>query len=105
MEELRNAFMNACELIAQRNYEAALEKILWIHDNPIQDCLPSEMFRRIYGFQAWGELAALYDPAKKKMEEVLAKKIEFAGNEAPSGSIKADIRRMQNILASELLTP
>ncbi|UOD29306.1 hypothetical protein INH39_28490 [Massilia violaceinigra] len=101
---LRNTFQRACELIAHGNYEAALRELLWINDNPIPDFLPSEMFRRACGFQAWEQLAYLYPPAKKKMEEVLAKNIEAAKNGTAGTSIQADIRRMQGILASELLT-
>ncbi|ATQ74824.1 hypothetical protein CR152_10035 [Massilia violaceinigra] len=102
MEKLRDTFMTACDLIGSGNYEAALEALVWIHDNPIPDLLPSEMFRRIYGFQTWGQLAFIYPPAKQRMEDLLAKKIEVAEKNAPSKSIRADIGRMQEILASEM---
>ncbi|MDQ1818048.1 hypothetical protein RBA41_32585 [Massilia sp. CCM 9210] len=78
MEKLRDTFIRACDLIGEGNYEAALEALVWIHDNPIPGPLPSEMFRRAYGFQTWGRLAAIYPPARKKMEEILAKKAEAA---------------------------
>ncbi|MCE3603731.1 hypothetical protein LXA47_08935, partial [Massilia sp. P8910] len=58
---------------------------------------------RIYGFEAWGQLACVYPPAREKMEEILAGKIEAAKKEAPSKSIKADIGRLKGIL-SELVT-
>ncbi|MCE3606697.1 hypothetical protein LXA47_24290 [Massilia sp. P8910] len=104
MEKLRDTFMSACDLIGEGNYEAALEALVWIHDNPIPDLLPSEMFRRIYGFQTWGILASRYPAAKQKMEELLARKIEAAEKGGASTSIRADIGRMREILASYLFT-
>ncbi|MDQ1817924.1 hypothetical protein RBA41_31950 [Massilia sp. CCM 9210] len=103
LQKLREAYMSACDLIVNGKYEQALDTLVWLHDNPLPDILPSEMYRRVYGFMAWGELAYLYPPAKQKMEEVLAKKIEAAKYEVPSKSIKADIGRLKGIL-SELVT-
>ncbi|MCE3603477.1 hypothetical protein LXA47_07640 [Massilia sp. P8910] len=105
IEKLSEAFDRACEQMEQENYEAALEALVWLHDNPVPDALPTEMFRRIYGFQAWGLLASKYPPAKKKMEEVLAKKIEAAKNETPSKSVKADIGRLSGILSELSISP
>lgn len=102
MENLRDVYTRACTLTKEGNYEAALEAFVWLHDNPMPDVPASEMFRRACGFQAWALLGTIYAPARRKMEELLAVKMESAEQEPPSQAIQADINVMKGILESEM---
>lgn len=102
MEKLKETYIRACQLVVQGNYPDALEAFVWLHDHPLPDEPVSEVFRRACGFQAWGLLGQVYAPARKRMQEILARNIATAKNSRPGKANKAvasDILVLESILA------
>jgi len=93
-------YTRACQFIQQCDYAGALRDFVWLHDNPTVGDPASEVFRRAYGFQAWGQLGNVYPPAKEKMRELLDLNIAILNAELPSKAIESDISAMKRALAS-----
>lgn len=100
MEQLKETYIRACQLVVQGNYPDALEAFVWLHDNPVPDEPISEVFRRACGFQAWGLLGRVYAPARERMQEILSLKVASMKTGKPDKSIASDVVVMKGILAS-----
>ncbi|NHZ90444.1 hypothetical protein F2P45_15660 [Massilia sp. CCM 8733] len=100
MEQLKETYIRACQLVVQGNYPDALEAFVWLHDNPMPDEPISEVFRRACGFQAWGLLGRVYAPAAEKMHEILSIKIVSMNKGKPDKAVESDILVMKGILAT-----
>jgi hypothetical protein len=99
MEQLKETYIRACQLVVRGNYPDALEAFVWLHDNPMPDEPISEVFRRACGFQAWGLLGRVYAPARDRMQEILSGKIASLDNRLPDKAMASDILVMKRILA------
>lgn len=100
MEQLKETYIRACQLVVQGNYPDALEAFVWLHDNPVPDEPISEVFRRACGFQAWGLLGRVYAPARERMQEILSLKVASMKTGKPDKAIASDVVVMKGILAS-----
>lgn len=100
MEQLKETYIRACQLVVQGNYPDALEAFVWLHDNPVPDEPISEVFRRACGFQAWGLLGRVYAPARERMQEIVAVKVASMKKGKPDKATASDVLVMKGILAS-----
>ncbi|NHZ42834.1 hypothetical protein [Massilia aquatica] len=100
MEQLKETYIRACQLVVQGNYPDALEAFVWLHDNPVPDEPISEVFRRACGFQAWGLLGRVYAPARERMQEILSVKVASMKKGKPDKAIASDVLVMKGILDS-----
>lgn len=100
MEQLKETYIRACQLVVKGNYPDALEAFVWLHDNPVPDEPISEVFRRACGFQAWGMLGTVYPPAREKMQQDLSLKIASLQSRMPDKAIESDIFVMKKILVN-----
>ncbi|MFC5550991.1 hypothetical protein [Massilia aerilata] len=95
MRTLADALQESADAAEAHDYAKALELLVWIHDNPNPADPSSEMFRRAYGFLAFGVLAGVYEPAKAKLIElVTAKRAQVAAGLADDAT-KADLRALE----------
>ena len=99
MEQLKETYIRACQLVVHGNYQDALEAFVWLHDHPLPDEPISEVFRRASGFEAWGMLAKVYAPARVRMQEILSKNLAATKKRTPDQAMASDILAMQSILA------
>lgn len=68
-------YMNDTEaLVKQGNYEKALERTLWFHDNALKHQPSMAGVRLSFALGDWMELAEKYPPALKAMKKVRDKK-------------------------------
>lgn len=56
-------FLKAVAEIEKEDYKAALDALIFLHDNPDNNDPSSEMFRRVNGFSTLAMLAKNYEPA------------------------------------------
>lgn len=100
MEQLKETYIRACQLVMKGNYPDALEAFVWLHDNPVPDQPISEVFRRACGFQAWGILGTVYPPARERMQQLLSVKIASLDGRMPDKAMESDIFVMKKILVN-----
>jgi hypothetical protein len=99
MEELLAAFHRGIEAMKAGDYPKALAEFIWVHDHPSPGDQSSESVRRVYCFSAWAGFGNIYQPAREKMEAILAEKLKQAQTDVQNRHLAADIRAMQHALA------
>jgi hypothetical protein len=99
MERLKDVFHRSRIALEAGDYEAALNDLIWIHDNPDHSDPSSEVFRRAYGSLAWATLANVYPPAGDSMRTLLEMKLQHLELHPEDSHAKADAAAIKAALA------